>query len=63
MAFAGVNCQNELDELALINWRATRLAGVLGALDSAARFPAKAPSAPATRSCAPSSWPPPPCPG
>ena len=33
MAFAAVNCQNEADELALISWRATRLAGVLGALD------------------------------
>lgn len=33
MAFGGVNCQNEVDELALISWRATRLAGVLGALD------------------------------
>lgn len=33
MAFAGVNCQNEADELALIMWRATRLAGALGALD------------------------------
>lgn len=29
MAFAGVNCQNEADELALIMWRATRLAGAL----------------------------------
>jgi hypothetical protein len=33
MAFGGVNCQNESDELALIGWRATRLAGVLGTLD------------------------------
>ena len=33
MAFAGVNCQSEVDELALIQWRATRLAGALGALD------------------------------
>ena len=33
MAFAAVNCQNEADELALISWRATRLAGALGALD------------------------------
>jgi hypothetical protein len=33
MAFAAVNCRNETDELALISWRATRLAGVLGALD------------------------------
>jgi hypothetical protein len=33
MAFAGVNCQSEADELALIMWRATRLAGALGALD------------------------------
>jgi hypothetical protein len=32
MAFGAVNCQNETDELALISWRATRLAGVLGAL-------------------------------
>lgn len=42
MAFAGVNCQNETDELALINWRATRLAGVLSALDfggPSPRFP------------------------
>jgi len=41
MAFAGVNCQNEVDELALINWRATRLAGVLGALDFGGPFPRK----------------------
>ena len=33
MAFGGVSCQSESDELALITWRATRLAGVLGALD------------------------------
>lgn len=33
MAFAGVNCQNDVDELALISWRATRLAGVLNTLD------------------------------
>ena len=33
MAFAGTNCQTPADELALINWRATRLAGALGALD------------------------------
>ena len=39
MAFAGVNCQNEVDELALINWRATRLAGVLGTLDFGGPFP------------------------
>ncbi len=38
MAFAGVNCQSEPDELALIAWRATRLAGVLGALDFAGPF-------------------------
>lgn len=38
-AFAGVNCQSEVDELALINWRATRLAGVLGALDFGGPFP------------------------
>ena len=41
MAFAGVNCQTEVDELALINWRATRLAGVLGALDFGGPFPRK----------------------
>ena len=35
MAFGGVNCQSESDELALFAWRATRLAGVLGALDFA----------------------------
>jgi hypothetical protein len=35
MAFAGVNCQSQSDELALIQWRATRLAGALGALDFA----------------------------
>lgn len=45
MAFAGVNCQSEVDELALIHWRATRLAPST----SAARPPAKAPSALATR--------------
>jgi hypothetical protein len=33
MAFAGINCRSTADELALISWRATRLAGVLGALD------------------------------
>ena len=33
MAFAGINCRNAADELALISWRALRLAGVLGALD------------------------------
>ncbi|MGH3575719.1 MAG: hypothetical protein ACRDS0_32120, partial [Pseudonocardiaceae bacterium] len=33
MAFAAVNCQSQSDELALIQWRATRLAGALGALD------------------------------
>lgn len=33
MAFAGVNCQSEVDELALISWRATRLAGALSTLD------------------------------
>ncbi|MCA1702355.1 MAG: hypothetical protein LC808_03435 [Actinobacteria bacterium] len=41
MAFGGVNCQSEADELALINWRATRLAGVLGALDFGGPFPRK----------------------
>lgn len=41
MAFAGVNCQSEVDELALIHWRATRLAGVLGALDFSGPFPRK----------------------
>ncbi len=35
MAFGGVNCDCEADELALIMWRATRLAGTLGALDFA----------------------------
>ncbi|MFE3448736.1 hypothetical protein ACFXJ8_07340 [Nonomuraea sp. NPDC059194] len=33
MAFAGVNCQNEADELSLIAWRATRLCQVLTMLD------------------------------
>ena len=33
MAFAGINCRSTADELALISWQATRLAGVLGALD------------------------------
>lgn len=33
MAFAGINCRCAADELALISWQATRLAGVLGALD------------------------------
>src|SRR5699024_8861754 len=33
MSFAAVNCQSETDELALIHWRATRLAGALSALD------------------------------
>jgi hypothetical protein len=41
MAFAAVNCQNEGDELALIQWRATRLAGVLGALDFPGPIPRK----------------------
>lgn len=41
MAFAGVNCQTEVDELALIHWRAARLAGVLGALDFSGPFPRK----------------------
>lgn len=41
MAFAGVNCQTEVDELALIHWRATRLAGVLSALDFGGPFPRK----------------------
>jgi hypothetical protein len=41
MAFAGVNCQNEVDELTLISWRATRLAGVLGALDFPGPIPRK----------------------
>ena len=35
MAFAGVNCRSQRDEMALIQWRATRLAGALGALDFA----------------------------
>jgi hypothetical protein len=33
MAFAGINCRSAADELALVSWQATRLAGVLGALD------------------------------
>jgi hypothetical protein len=33
--------QNEADELALISWRATRLAGVLGALDFSGPIPRK----------------------
>ncbi len=33
MAFAGVNCQNVVDELGLIMWRATRLAGALNTLN------------------------------
>ncbi len=41
MAFAAVNCQNEVDELALIQWRAVRLAGVLGALDFPGPIPRK----------------------
>jgi hypothetical protein len=41
MAFGAVNCQNEADELALISWRATRLAGVLGALDFPGPIPRK----------------------
>jgi len=41
MAFGGVNCQTEADELALIHWRATRLAGVLGALHFGGPFPRK----------------------
>ena len=48
MAFAGVNCQNEVDELALINWRATRLAGVLSALDFGGPFLRRGESVPAT---------------
>jgi hypothetical protein len=42
MAFAGVNCRSAADELALLSWRATRLAGVLGALTSPARSSATA---------------------
>jgi hypothetical protein len=42
MAFAAVNCQNEVDELALIQWRAVRLAGVLGALDFPGPIPRNA---------------------
>jgi hypothetical protein len=41
MAFGAVNCQNEADELALIQWRATRLAGVLAALDFPGQIPRK----------------------
>jgi hypothetical protein len=33
MAFAGINARSTADELALISWQTTRLAGVLGALD------------------------------
>lgn len=36
-----MNCQNEVDELALIQWRAVRLAGVLGALDFPGPIPRK----------------------
>ena len=48
MAFAGINCRNAADELALISWRALRLAGVLGALDFPGRSNARTRSAPAT---------------
>ncbi len=41
VAFGAVNAQNETDELALIMWRATRLAGVLGALDFSGPIPRK----------------------
>jgi hypothetical protein len=41
MAFAAVNCQNEADELGLIQWRATRLAGALAALDFSGQIPRK----------------------
>ncbi len=41
MTFGAVNCQNEADELALIQWRATRLAGVLSALDFPGPIPRK----------------------
>lgn len=44
MAFAGANCQNEVDELALISWRAQRLTGALTTLDfggPSPRFPRK----------------------
>jgi hypothetical protein len=38
-AFAGANCQNEADEWALIEWRATRLAMVLSGLDFGGPLP------------------------
>jgi hypothetical protein len=48
MAFAAVNCQNEVDELALIQWRATRLAGCWARWTFLGRYPARAKSGPAT---------------
>lgn len=39
MSFAAVDCHNEADELALLSWRATRLAGALGALDFSGPIP------------------------
>lgn len=39
MAFAGASCQGEVDEWALIQWRAVRLSMVLSGLDFDGRFP------------------------
>lgn len=42
MTFAGANCQSPVDELAVIMWRATRLAGAIGVLFAEeTRHPAK----------------------
>ncbi len=39
MAFAGAGCQGEVDEWALIQWRAVRLSMVLSGLDFGGPFP------------------------
>lgn len=39
MSFAAVNCQDQADELGLLQWRATRLAGALSALDFSGPVP------------------------
>lgn len=63
MTFAGANCQSPVDELAVIMWRATRLAGAIASCSP--KRPATQPRAAATTtSCsAPSAWSPPHCPG
>lgn len=48
MAFGGVNCQSECDELALICWRATASPGSSALWTSPDRSHARAKSAPAT---------------